>query len=137
MKIIKVTTENKISIHEYPEGDFYVRHNTLCSLIGPECELYQQVRPRRLYTEMGCPSEIGKAVSMLVDESGLLKDLDLNAVGSWLYETDKHMSPIVGNILFIGEHLVSDGIEFCGIPDAEFRRLYPILEDLAKKVRFK
>ena len=87
-------------------------------------------------TEIGCPSEIGKAVSMLVDESGLYKDLELNAVGSWLYETDKHMNPVVGNILFVGEYLTMDGAEFCGIPDAEFKRLYPILEDLTKKVRF-
>ena len=82
MKLIKITTKNEISIHEYPEGDFNAINSTLCGFIGPECELYQQVRPRRLYSEIGCPSEMGKAVSMLVDESGLCKDLELNAVGS-------------------------------------------------------
>ena len=42
----------------------------------------------------------------------------------------------MGNILFVGEHLTMDGNEFGGIPDTEFKRRYPILEDLAKKVRF-
>lgn len=53
--------------------------------------LSEHVRPRRL-TPPYC---------MMVDEEGLLKGLPLNPVGCYLYETDKHNNPIVGDIYLL------------------------------------
>lgn len=74
-------------------------------------------------------------VSMLVDEEFLYHDLDMNGVGSFLYETDKHGSPIMGNILIVGEVWTGDGIDFCGMSEQQFNILYPKLEELTKKAR--
>lgn len=48
----------------------------------------ERVRP------VGCPGYL-----MLVDESGLLKNLTINIVGSLFYGTQFHGSPIVGDII--------------------------------------
>lgn len=139
MKIIKITTENEISVHDFPKGSYHVQNKVLRELIGPRCESYEHVMPNRLYKELGGSNKVGKekggCVSMLVDEEGLYHDLDDNMVGSYLYETDKHGNVIVGNILIIGEACGSDGIDFCGISDTQFALLYPKLERLTKKVR--
>lgn len=53
--------------------------------------------------------ENSKCVAMLVDEEFLLKnELQLNPIGCYLYETDKHGSPIMGNILFVGDTYTGD-----------------------------
>lgn len=57
---------------------------------------------------------------MLVDEEGLLKENEPNLVGSYLYETDKHQHPIVGNIVFVGKKWINGGIDFCGIEESVF-----------------
>ena len=58
--------------------------------------------------------------SSLIDEEGLLKPNKANLVGCYLYEYHKHGHPIVGNILFVGEKVGNDGIEFCGISEENF-----------------
>jgi hypothetical protein len=61
---------------------------------------------------------------MLIDEEGRLKEKPVpNLIGSYLYETDKHNNPIMGNILFVGEEWSGDGIDFCGIEESVFNML--------------
>ena len=61
---------------------------------------------------------------MLIDEECLLKGkLAPNLIGSYLYETDKHRNPILGNILFVGEEWKCDGADFCGIEESVFQKL--------------
>lgn len=139
MKIIRITTENGISVHEFPEGTYQMQNEKLRKLIGPRCELYEHVRPNRLYKELGASNKVskkkGNCVSMLIDEEGLYHDLEENMVGSYLYETDRHGHVIVGNILIVGEVWGSDGIDFCGMSDNQFNILYPQLKKLAEKAR--
>lgn len=105
MKIIKVSTELEMSVHEFPEGTMREQNKVLYGLIGNGCDLVEHVMPKRLYTELKMPSspvkEPGKCVSMLIDEEGRLKPNKANLIGSYLYEFDKHGCPIVGNILFL------------------------------------
>lgn len=139
MKLIKITTDNEISVHEFPEGSYTVQNYALRELIGPRCELYEHVMPNRLYKELEGSNKVrkekGSCVSMLIDEEGIYHDLDDNMVGSYLYETDKHGHAIVGNILIVGEVWTGDGIDFCGMSDIQFNLLYPKLEELTKKAR--
>lgn len=140
MKIIKLSTDNEISVHQYPVGDTYdVENKAIRTLIGDTCRLYEHVMPRRLYTELGGINEVGKqpgrCVSMLIDEEGRLKDLPINLVGSWLYQMDQHGNPIVGNILIVGEMWEDDGISFCGICEEQFGLLYPKLKKITEKAR--
>jgi len=136
MQIIRITTDNEISVHDFPEGSYSEQNRVLRELIGPRCELLEHVLPKRLYTELMVPGKVmkeaGGFVSMLIDEEGISHGLDCNITGSWLYETDRHGHPVLGNILFVGEKLADEGIEFCGISQKRFESLYPVLEKLAE-----
>lgn len=139
MQIIRISTDNEISAHEFPEGSYSKQSQILRELIGPKCELYEHIMPKRLYTEFGGSDkfggELGSCVSMLVDEEGLYHDLKDNLVGSYLYETDKHGGVIAGNILIVGERWSRDGIDFCGIAEEQFNELFPKLKKLTEKAR--
>lgn len=99
MKIIKVSTELEMSVHEFPEGTMREQNKALYDLIGNGCDIVEHVMPKRLYTELKMPStpvkEPGKCVSMLIDEEGRLKPNKANLIGSYLYEFDKHGSHFV------------------------------------------
>lgn len=134
MKIIKVSTDLELSIHDFLEGNHSQQNKVLRELIGNNCELYEHVMPKRLYTELKQVDHHtkikGQCVSMLIDEEGLLKDNTVNLIGSYLYETDKHNQPIVGNILFVGEEWGGDGIDFCGIEESTFKKLELMLNNM-------
>lgn len=128
MKIIRVSTELELSVHDFPTGTCSEQNKCLRELIGEDCGHYEHVLPKRLYTELNMtnhPTKIpGQCVCMLVDEEGLVKEESVtNLVGSYLYESDKHGMPIVGNILFVGEEWAGYGIDFCGIEDETFKIL--------------
>ena len=140
MKIIKLTTDNKITVHEYPKGDLCSQISYLSELIGNNCRLVEEVRPKRLYEKlkfniMATENE-GDNVSMLVDEEGLLKDkTQVNLIASYLCEAGKYGSVIVGNVLFIGEQSYRDGaISYCGLSDENFARLKHCLEVMVSSI---
>ncbi len=101
MKIIRISTDLELTVHEFPIGTHARQNQFLRELIGNYCSIYEHVMPRRLYTELHMkdePTEVpGQCVSMLVDEEGRLKENDLNLIGSYLYETDRHKNYIMGN----------------------------------------
>lgn len=135
MKIIKVSTDNVVSVHDYPEGSFREQNAVLVELIGNGCEMLECVRPKRLYEKLRfqCQPTIneGESVTMLVDEEGLLKDeIVVNPIGRYLYEIDKHGYPIAGNILFVGEQMSGDDILYCGLSDTNFLRLKYCLDKM-------
>lgn len=135
MKMIKITTENQLSVIDFPEGGIREQNKTLVSHIGPKCELLEHVMPKRLYTELHASRERGNCISMLVDEDGYYHELDMNVVASWLYESDHHGNPILGNVLIVGEKWENDGISFCGIPGDQFALIFPRLRRLTEKAR--
>ena len=119
-KLVRVSTDLQVTIHDYPEGSYQMQNKALRKLIGKDCDLYELVRPKRLYSKVKVSKEMekeGHLMVMLVDEEGLLKSLESNILGSWLYETDKHGYPIVGNVLFVGTEYMGMEIDFCGISE--------------------
>ncbi len=127
MKIIKISTNLELTVHEFPTGTYEQQNKFLRGLIGNYCDIYEHVMPARLYIELHMRKQAtkiaGQCVSMLIDEEGLLKENTPNLIGSYLYETDKHGCPIMGNILFVGEKWNNKGIDFCGIADSTFELL--------------
>lgn len=127
MKLIRISTDLELSVHEFPEGTHSEQNDYLRELIGNKCNLYEHVMPERLYTDLKMnnrPTKVpGQCVSMLIDEEGLLKPNIPNLIGSYLYKTDEHNIPIMGNILFVGEEWGGDGIDFCGIEEETFKLL--------------
>lgn len=134
MKLIKISTDLELTVHEFPEGTYSQQNRALKELIGNGCDLYEHVMPERLYTELKMknrPSKIpGQCVSILIDEEGLLKKNTPNLIGSYLYKTDQHGIPIMGNILFVGEEWGGDGIDFCGIEEETFKLLEKELNNM-------
>lgn len=134
MKLIKISTNLELSVHEFPDGTHEEQNRFLQELIGNDCRIYEHVMPDRLYTELHMfehPSKIpGQCVSMLIDEDGRLKENVPNLIGSYLYRSEQHGCPIMGNILFVGEEWGGDGIDFCGIEDSVFELLELELNNL-------
>ena len=138
-KMILITTDNQVKELEYPEGiDSWKK---LMAHIGNRCDLLERVQPNRLYTEIGAGFEIkkvpGSKVSMLVDEEFLYHcdKTKLNKIASYLYETDLHGYPILGNALIIGEKYGNAGIEFCEMSEEQFDIVFPRLEELGKRFK--
>ena len=52
-KIIKVSTDLKVTVHDFPQGTIREQNRQLCELIGNGCEMIEHVMPRRLYNELG------------------------------------------------------------------------------------
>lgn len=127
MKLIKISTDLEMTVHEFPDGTYEEQNQFLRELIGNYCRIYEHVMPKRLYSDLHMkdrPTKMpGQCVSMLIDEEGRLKENEPNLIGSYLYETDRHGCPIMGNVLFVGEEWSGDGIDFCGIEDSVFQLL--------------
>lgn len=127
MKLIKISTDLEMTVHEFPAGSYKQQNAFLQELIGNSCRICEHVMPRRLYTKLHMKDRQtkipGQCVSMLIDEEGRLKENVPNPIGSYFYETDKHGCPIMGNVLFVGEKWGDDGIDFCGIDDSVFKQL--------------
>lgn len=139
MKLIKISTDLELSVHEFPSGSYEEQNQFLRDLIGNCCDIYEHVMPDRLYTEwhiLNRPTKIpGQCVSMLVDEEGRYKPNKPNPIGSYLYRTEQHGQPIMGNILFVGEEWGEDGIDFCGIEDSVFKLLEQKLKYMIRKMK--
>ena len=139
MRLIKVSTDLEMTVHEYPTGTYDEQRKVLCELIGNGCDTLEPVRPKRLYTEARMSSkpsrEPGKCVCMLIDEEGMIKPNKLNPLGCYLYRMDIHGWPIVGNILFVGEVFENDGIGMCGISEEYFQRLERELNYMIREIK--
>lgn len=135
MGIIRVSTNGKITIHSIPNEAYLEFNEELYSLVGNGCGFLEHVMPKRLYKELRHSNDpyTGKGISMLVDEEGCLKANETNVIASWLYETDKHNMPIMGNVLLVSETFKDNGICFCGLDKEVEEKLYLQLTELAKR----
>lgn len=86
-KAIVITTDNEISIR-----DLEVKNDSMLEALQQIVGGYiETVRPIRLRGDL----------LMIVNEEGLLQNLPVNEVGSYLYGIDLHGNPIVGNIAIV------------------------------------
>lgn len=139
-KIIKVSSKLEVTVHDFPQGTISSQNRQLYELIGGGCDMIENVMPKRLYNELGHTTTVlrknSQCVSMLVDEEFLYRDgLQPNMLGCYLYETDKHGFPILGNILFVGLVDAGDGIEFAGIEPETFETLHLQLKNMAMAMK--
>ena len=65
---------------------------------------------------------------MAIDESGLSKRLPMNPLGSWLYQTDIHGHPIVGDLLFFKNVMTSDGPSYDSLNVTEVLKLETLFD---------
>lgn len=118
MKGIVITTTNEMSVKEF-DAPLY---KSVGEVVDGFIEI---VNPR------GLPAPY----CMLVNEEGLLIDLAFNAVGSFLYQTHIHGSPILGNIVIMKHGITQDGPDIVGLNNEAIsfltqyiRNIYPVKE---------
>ena len=51
-KIIKVSMDLEVTVHDFPEGKLETQNRQLCELIGDGCDMIENVMPKRLYREL-------------------------------------------------------------------------------------
>lgn len=102
MKGIVITTENEISIKDF--GEDYL--SEVKEVIGG-------------WPEHCHPRLLPEPLCMFVDDEGLRKDLPINVVGCFLYETLAHGHPIVGTIVILKD----EGPNIVGLSDEELNHL--------------
>lgn len=102
MKGLIITTDNIIRTKDFSEPAY----KSVGEAVGGYIEI---VHPKRLDTPY----------CMVVNDAGLLIGLPLNLHGSYLYCTDQHGSPIVGDIVILKEEYNDMGIDLAGLTDDE------------------
>ena len=75
------------------------------------------------FIEIVNPRRLPQPYCIVVDESGLLHGLPANAFASWLYQTDIHGSPIVGDAFLMKQQMGPDGYELAGLSDGEINAI--------------
>ena len=88
------------------------------------------------YEAIGCdcievvhPKRLPRPYAMIVDESGLLKELPVNPLGSVLYETDKHGWPIVGTALLMKEAMTDEGPDIVSLDESDIEPITAIVNN--------
>lgn len=118
MKALKISTNDEVTIIGLQKP----LHRTLQEELGGYFEI---VRPQRLASPF----------CMIVDEDGLSKGLPVNQIGSLLYETDRHGSPIVGDIIIMALQSGPDGFDITGLSNSEAAGLETMFRQMAEKLR--
>lgn len=96
-------------------------------VVSTKGEVYRVHLSKPLYRSAGAilgghfevvrPRGLKHPYCMLANETGVLEQLPLNAVGSYLYGTQIHGSPIAGNIIIMKE----ENYNLVGLSEKELR----------------
>lgn len=106
MKTIKISTNNEVSVIDVDFNDF-------CSIKNAIGGYFETVKTQKMWDYFKRP------MMFLADEEGHLKQLPLNQLGSYFYDTERHGCPIAGDIILavpFGEYII-------GIDDVEVLKL--------------
>lgn len=107
MKGIVIATNNKIRMQEFSEPAY----KSIGDAVGGWIEIVRPVRLKRPYC-------------MIVNEEGALLNLPMNVFGSFLYGTDYHGNPILGDIVLLKEGIDSDGeFDILGLDEQDIKYL--------------
>ena len=87
MKTVKVTPDNIISVIDVNFDDF----RDLQKAVGGRFEI---VSTKTLFETFKMP------MILLVDEDGRMKQKEVNRLGSYFYDADRHGWPILGDVVF-------------------------------------
>lgn len=111
MKGIVIATNNEIRMQEFSEPAY----KSIGDAVGGWIEVVHPVRLERPYC-------------MIVNEEGALLNLPMNMFGSFLYGTDYHGNPILGDIVLLKEGIDSDGeFDILGLDEQDIKYLYDMV----------
>lgn len=105
MKAIKISTANIISLIDVPENGE---------------PLYKQIQAAiEGYSEYTYPARLPKGYVMIINDEAKLIGLPLNLIASFLYASELHGDPIVGNAFIVKLGTFCGESDVVGIPDDE------------------
>ena len=107
MKTVKVTPDNIISVIDVNFDDF----RDLQKAVGGRFEI---VSTKTLFETFKMP------MILLVDEDGRMKQKEVNRLGSYFYDADRHGWPILGDIVFA----IAAGEDIEAPDDAEALKIF-------------
>lgn len=110
MKGIVVSTDNTFEIKDFGEP----LYKTVGDVVGGDIEL---IHPKRL----------GSPLNIIVNGEGLLMKLPINNVGCFLYQTDLHGHPIVGDFVIMKDGFTYGEPEIVGLDFYEIQALRLLL----------
>ena len=119
-KGVFVTTDNEVTVKDFSRP----LHLSLGESVGGYIEIVHPVGLKGDYI-------------MIVNEEGLLEELDQNIVGSALYGTQFHGQPIVGNIVLMKQGWYEGEPDVVGLTDAEAEELRAMCEMLLSPLKEK
>ena len=107
MKGIVITTENEMRVQEFSEP----AHRSIADAVGGWIEIVHPMRLEQSYC-------------MIVNVEGMLRNLQINVFGSFLYGVDRHCIPIFGDIVLLKEGINSDGEpDILGLDEQEIKHM--------------
>lgn len=107
MKGLVVTTEKTMRVQEFSEPTY----KSIGDVVGGWIEVVRPVRLKRPYC-------------MIANEEGVLLKLPMNIFGSFIYGTDYHGNPILGDIVLLKEGINSDGEpDILGLNEQEIKHM--------------
>lgn len=107
MKGIVITTKDEMRVQEFSEP----AHKSIGEAVGGWIEVVRPVCLERPYC-------------MIVNEEGVLLNLPMNMFGSFLYGTNYHGNPILGDIVLLKEGINSDGeLDILGLDEQDIKYL--------------
>lgn len=128
-KMILVTTENKVTVLDYPTeklGDYRAELEGFYKAIGCDCiQIVRGAYMSRFIDE-------SRGLVMIVDEEGLIAGRQRNLAASLFYGTPLHGEPIVGDVLIVSEEMSIDGPELAGL---EEEKAAVIAESIKRVIR--
>ena len=83
------------------------------------------------------PKRLMEPYNLLCDEEFLLKNkrLAINIIGSYLYQTDVHGSPIMGDIYIAKDGWTSEGYNIVGLDDKDIKVLKNFFENIKEGLK--
>lgn len=112
MKGLVINTFNHFSVQEYGEP----LYRTVGETVGG-------------YIEVVHPKGLPAPYCMIVNEEGIIQELPVNLMGSILYESHIHGSPIVGNIVIMKTGIRNGEPDIVGLDGDEVAELVLMLAD--------
>ena len=110
MKGVCVSTDSKVEVRDFGKP----LYKTVGEAVGGCIEIVHPYGLRRPYV-------------MIVNEEGLLLDLDINPIGCDLYRTMRHGQPIVGNIVIMKVGYADGEPDIVGLADNEIEEIKKLI----------
>ena len=101
-----------------------------CIVKGQNTALFDFCEKYIGFPEFIHPQRLPQPFAIAVDEIGLYKDLPVNPIGSWLYQTDIHGHPIVGDLLILKDIMTNDGPDISWLDESDILALSVFLKKL-------